>query len=211
MKMPKNFDEMVAAMLLCEQAKGQTVYQHGQSVNQKIVELTDYLNGTYGLPAGWRIPDWLETYREELLQNLHEPGKIHAYTLYHDCGKPFCWSQNEQTDQNQFKDHANVSAQVWASVGGNEVVGHLIAEDMVLHTATAEEIDKKLANDWSIQDACTLLLAALAEIHSNARLFGGIESVSFKQKWKTLDRRGKQICKYYFKTQTTRTQGGMTA
>jgi hypothetical protein len=43
----------------------------------------------------------------------------------------------------------------------------------------------------------TLLVAALAEIHSNAQLFGGIESVSFKSKWKNWDRRGKQIMKIF--------------
>ena len=69
---------------------------------------------------------------------------------------------------------------------------------VVIHTATAEEIDKKLEEDWTEQDACTLLLAALAEIHSNAKMFGGIDSTSFKMKWKQLDRRGKQICKKLF-------------
>jgi len=42
-------------------------------------------------------------------------------------------------------------------------------------------------------EAATLLLTALAEIHSNAEMFGGIESTSFKIKWKQLNRRGKKI------------------
>jgi hypothetical protein len=52
--------------------------------------------------------------------------------------------------------------------------------------------------EWSAKDAITLLIAALAEVHSNASLFGGIESTSFKIKWKTIDKRGRQICKRYF-------------
>jgi hypothetical protein len=40
--------------------------------------------------------------------------------------------------------------------------------------------------------ACTLLLSALAEVHSNANMFGGIDSTSFKIKWKHLDKRGKK-------------------
>ena len=41
----------------------------------------------------------------------------------------------------------------------------------------------------------SLLLAGLAEIHSNAEMFGGLDSVSFKIKWKQINKRGKAICK----------------
>jgi hypothetical protein len=68
---------------------------------------------------------------------------------------------------------------------------------MAIHTANADEI-AKLCVEWDVEDAMTLLVAALAEIHSNARLFGGIDSVSFKSKWKNWDRRGKQIIKTFF-------------
>jgi hypothetical protein len=37
------------------------------------------------------------------------------------------------------------------------------------------------------------LLTGLCEIHSNARMFGGIESTGFKIKWKHLDKMGKRI------------------
>ena len=43
--------------------------------------------------------------------------------------------------------------------------------------------------------AFTLLLTGLAEIHSNAEMFGGLESVGFKIKWKSINQRGKQILK----------------
>jgi hypothetical protein len=41
--------------------------------------------------------------------------------------------------------------------------------------------------------ALTLLLTGLAEVHSNANMFGGIESTSFKIKYKSICQRGKQI------------------
>lgn len=69
---------------------------------------------------------------------------------------------------------------------------------MVIHTASAQEIDQYL-QIWAPQDACTLLLAALAELHSNAKLFGGSDTTSFKSKFKQIERRGNQICKFLFK------------
>lgn len=191
---PKNFDEMVAAMLRCEQTPGQSVYQHGQSVDKHLHDLVDHLKGLYTLPEGrWKLPEWLLTYKDEILANLHDEGKMQLYTTHHDCGKPYC-----RTYDGRFPDHAEVSKYIWACVGGNQIVGNLIGDDMVLHTATADQIADKMESEWDIKDACTLLLAALAEIHSNAKMFGGIDSVSFKMKWKQLDRRGKQICKHYF-------------
>lgn len=189
--LPSNFDEMVAAMLRCEQTKGQSVYQHGQSVCKYFLHLLDHINGGYSLD-GWKLPDWFAGYADDLVSNIHDESIIREYTLYHDCGKPFCESDG------RFPNHVEASTYVWSLVGGNEIVRRLIANDMVFHTATAEEIKHKMENEWSIKDACTLYLAALSEIHSNAKMFGGIESQSFKIKWKQLERRGKQICKHYF-------------
>lgn len=50
-----------------------------------------------------------------------------------------------------------------------------------------------------IPDCITLLIAGLCEVHSNASMFGGIDSVSFKIKWKQIDRRGREICKKMFR------------
>jgi hypothetical protein len=43
------------------------------------------------------------------------------------------------------------------------------------------------------KEAISLILTGLAELHSNAAMFGGIESVSFKIKWKNLNKRGRQV------------------
>ncbi|CAE7860179.1 unnamed protein product [Symbiodinium microadriaticum] len=178
---------------------GQSVYQHGQSVRNHFFELTHALkHNDEETLRKWRIPKWLLEYKDRILDGLHERGKIELYTLYHDCGKPYCRYVDKKTGSVHFPNHADVSRHIWMCVGGNELVGNLIADDMVIHTATAEEIDAKLDEDWFPADALTLLVAALSEIHSNAKMFGGIESTSFKSKWKKVDRRGKQITKRLF-------------
>lgn len=199
LSLPTSFDEMAQAMFRCEQTKGQSVYQHGRSVYDHICTLIDALKNNQELPkSSWRLPDWIFDYKDQILNNLHSEEILQLYTLYHDCGKSFC-KEIDENSKAHFPDHANVSREVWLSVGGDPVVGDLIGWDMILHTANAEEIQQWLL-EWTPQDACTLLLAALAEIHSNAKMFGenGIDSVSFKMKYKNLDRRGKQICKCLF-------------
>lgn len=197
MKMPNNFDEMVADMLKCEQTQGQSVYQHGQSVQNHFFELIHALeHNDEDTLKKWRIPKWLLECKDCILSNLHKTEKIELYTLFHDCGKPYC----RYVDDNgkvHFPNHAEVSRCVWEHVGGDEIVGRLIGDDMFIHIATAEEIDCKF-DEWNNCDAITLLIAALAEVHSNAKMFGGIQSNSFKSKWKKIDRRGNQICKRLF-------------
>lgn len=62
---------------------------------------------------------------------------------------------------------------------------------MFFHTCSALELDK---TNLSIQDLATLLLVSLAEIHANSEMFGGQDSISFKSKWKQIDRRGNRFC-----------------
>lgn len=60
---------------------------------------------------------------------------------------------------------------------------------MDIHTLKSEGVDEFCKNPYAL----TLLLTGLAEIHSNAAMFGGMDSTSFKIKWKCLNQRGKQI------------------
>ena len=187
--MTHSIQDLAVAMLKCEQTKGQTVYQHGISVQEHF---NDLLND----PVEFKLPTWFEDYRKEIINSLHPQEIIQQYTLYHDVGKPFC-KVTDESGSSHFPNHAGVSKNVWLSAGGDPVVGNLIGCDMDIHTLTSEDIKLK-CEQWSVKDACTLLLASLAEIHSNAKLFGGQNSPSFKMKFKTIERRGKQICKHYF-------------
>jgi hypothetical protein len=189
-------EDIIPLMLNCEQTKGQTVYQHGESVQAHYFQLLDYLWGKE-LGPEWKLPTWLTKYRDDLAQNLHDRETAANYTLYHDCGKPFCRTVDAD-GKAHFPDHAAVSARTYLEATGDEKASKLIGWDMSFHTASAEEIDRLLREEWSKEDACTLLLAALAELHSNARMFGGTDSTSFKIKAKTIEKRGKQTCKFYF-------------
>ena len=75
-------------------------------------------------------------------------------------------------------------------------VKKLIKRDMEIHLLKAVGIKDFIKKE---QEALTLLLVGLAEVHSNAELFGGRNSVSFKIKWKQIDKRGKRICEEIFK------------
>jgi hypothetical protein len=103
----------------------------------------------------------------------------------------------DEDGKRHFPNHASVSADIFRKHFNDESTAKLIGDDMCLHTLTAEEINAK---NWSKRDALSLLITALAELHSNATMFGGIESTSFKIKWKKLDGHGKRLCKKFIES-----------
>jgi hypothetical protein len=193
--LPTSFNQMVLDMKASEQMKGLSVYEHGELVKQHFESLEQSLKNESSGPE-WRMPKCLLEHKAALLCNLHDKETVGLYTLYHDCGKPYCLQVDEQ-GKRHFPNHADASCYIWNLLSDNQLVGRLIQDDMVLHTCSSEELAAKLAI-WQIQDACTLLFAAVSEIHANATMFGGIESVSFKMKFKQLERRGTQLCKHFF-------------
>lgn len=119
---------------------------------------------------------------------------IEEYTVHHDCGKVFCL-QYDAAGKRHFPNHAQVSYQTWLNVGGSPQAAKLMRMDMLIHTMKAEEVEAFIEHP----EAITLLIVGLAEIHSNAQMFGGLESTSFKIKWKHIDKRGKAICQKLFR------------
>jgi hypothetical protein len=188
-----NIEQLAIAMLQCEQTKNQTVFQHGISVFNYFTNLVE--NET----DNWKIPLWFEENKKELLDNIYDLETISLYTRFHDCGKPFC-REVDSDGKVHFPNHAEISKKMFFEATSNTIVSNLIGWDMCLHQDSSIEIQKKLENVWSKKDAYTLLLVSLCEIHSNASMFGGIDSISFKSKWKKIDQRGKQIIKYYLKS-----------
>jgi len=182
-------------MLMCEQTKGQSVYEHGVSVEEYFFDLYYHLKDDCELKKEWKLPDWLNSNKQEILSNLHSLETISTYLRFHDCGKPKVKTVDE-FGKVHFPGHAEASKELYFQITGDKTVSDLIGWDMCLHTCSSAEIDA-MCKVWTKQDAYTLVLASLSEIHSNARLFGGISSISFKTKFKQIDRRGKQILRYF--------------
>lgn len=180
----------------CQQSPGQSVLDHGKAVQYKLLKLIEILQSNLPITDNWRIPEWFFAYKDEILQNLYPMEILLDYTLYHDVGKPFC-QVLDIDGKSHFPDHANISAQILSVMGKNCAVCDLARDDMDIHVLNSEKLSSKMQK-WTSIHAITLLMTSLAEIHANATIFGGIDSISFKIKFKNIKKRGLQICKNYF-------------
>jgi len=183
--------DVISKMEETGQTDSQSVLQHGLAVRSKLFELLDHLRGGTPLSGEWKLPDWVNAYREEILASLPPDEVLHRYTIFHDCGKPFCLEYDGE-GRRHFPDHAKVSYDTYMRVWGEERVANLILHDMDMHVCKAKDIPEIAA----LPDVAALLLVSLSEIHANAEMFGGIESTSFKIKFKQLNKRGKALCKH---------------
>lgn len=185
--------QVVTDMTNCEQTKGQSVLEHGQAVHQCLQVL---LRGLRSDSPGeslrdFRLPRGLYDKRGLLLERVFDDYTLEKYTIFHDCGKPYCLRTDEE-GKRHFLNHAEVSYKTWMrKCGGDEQVGRLIRMDMDIHCLKAKDVPEFAARP----EAATLLLTGIAEIHANAKMFGGMDSDSFKMKFKQLDRRCRAICK----------------
>lgn len=173
-------------MKACEQTQGMNVLQHGLSVNKYFHDLKNHIINGESLNFEWKLPDWI--HNKAIWNNLENDKDINTYQIYHDCGKPFCLTIDEE-GKRHFPDHANVSGIIWRKIGGSEIQAQLMEHDMDIHLLKMEDFD----DFFKLPYATTLLITALCEIHSNASMFGGIESTSFKIKWKKINKIGKKI------------------
>lgn len=174
----------------CNQTSDQSVLQHGISVKNYTLDIINHL--TYGsdLKYEWIIPKWVIENRELIISKLPTIKELKYYTVLHDCGKPYCLKVDE-LGKRHFGDHASISAKVFNSIFDNVEVEKLIKHDMDIHLLKSNMVNDFVKN----KNAITHLIVGLAEIHSNAKMFGGITSTSFKIKYKCIDQRGKQIFK----------------
>lgn len=172
----------------CKQTQNQSVLEHGISVKNYLFDLLDHLEKGTDLKYDWRLPVWIYEYKDLILSKVYDRTILEQYTVYHDCGKPYCRIVDEEGKQH-FPDHAEKSYQVFKSVFDNETAAKLIKKDMDIHLLKLEQVEEFASSP----DAVTLLLTGLSELHSNSTMFGGVESISFKIKWKQINKRGKNI------------------
>lgn len=174
------------AMRACEQTSGLSVLAHGVQVARYFRDLQQHVLHQTPLRYEWKLPEW--AYSAVLWQQVLPTKTVQRYQIYHDCGKSFCKTVDE-AGRVHFPEHARVSAEIWRSLGQDSVEADLMSRDMEIHLLKDDGVDAFCRS----QLAATLLLTGLAEIHANAAMFGGIDSVSFKMKHKHLSRRGKAI------------------
>lgn len=177
-------------MLSCYQFKSMNMLEHGISVHEWFCDIYDHLMHGKPLSRQWRLPEWI--FDPLIKEKLLDFDILRLYQIYHDCGKPLCRTLDEDGRQH-FPNHAQISKQRWleCSDGSAEAqqIAELIGMDMDIHLLKTEGI----AEFASRKEAISLLLTGLCEIHSNAPMFGGLESTGFKIKWKHLDKMGKRI------------------
>lgn len=180
--------ELIQKMSECEQTKGQSVLEHGISVKNYLFDLINNLRRDTPLQYEWRLPDWILEKKDLILSSLPDDETLELYTVYHDCGKPFCLEIDSE-GRRHFPNHAEVSYQYFNKVFNNSVATDLILHDMDIHLLKSDGVKDFCQNPHAL----TLLLTGLAELHSNTQMFGGLDSTSFKIKWKSINQRGKQI------------------
>lgn len=182
---------VIRAMLSTYQFENVSVMEHGDSVHDYYLDIYHHLKHGHPLKAHheWKLPEWI--YDLRLIEGQMDMKIMRVYQIYHDCGKPFCRTVDEEGRQH-FPNHAQVSKDIWNQISPTDPeIGDLIGMDMDIHLLKGDDV----AEFAKRPQAMSLLLTGLAEIHSNARMFGGIESTSFKIKWKHLNKRGKAIMK----------------
>lgn len=144
---------------------------------------------------GFQLPQWWADYQDEIYNNLYDFKTIKHYCIFHDIGKPDCLVIDDN-GKRHFPEHAKHSYELWNQLfPARKEIGELIAHDMDFHTLTAEQI---INQNLSKKQLATLMLVSLAELHSNANMFGGITSDSFRIKFKKWSKNAKKIAEKYF-------------
>jgi hypothetical protein len=178
-------------MQLCEQTNGQNIHEHGLDVWRNFELIYNSLKtGKENLDV--KIPEWAFEHREFILERLVPLDEIRTYLEFHDCGKPFCITKDSE-GRNHFPDHEKTSFQVWTQISDeskrSKRIGQLILHDMDIHRLKPDGVPEFSKRS----DAITLLISGLAAINSNAKMFGGFDSNSFKIKHKKISKLGRKI------------------
>lgn len=174
----------------CFQFKTMSMLDHGEDVRSWYEDLQNLVMSSptpsTARFAKWKMPSWIgsDAIRQHFLTADDEI--IRLYQIYHDCGKPLCREVDSDGKQH-FPNHAETSKARWLECGGSPEVAELIGMDMDVHRLKACEVEEFASRP----QAMTLLLTGLCELHSNAQMFGGIESTGFK--FKKLERFGARI------------------
>jgi hypothetical protein len=178
----------VYAMQECYQFESQNILEHGLSVRDYAFDLLGHLRYNTPLQREWKLPSWIYEHKDFILRSIVDDYILEKYLIWHDCGKPACRTVDEEGRQH-FPNHETASYETWLSISDDHKIAGLIRDDMLSHRLKADSLQSFAANpNWA-----TLLLSGLCEISSNSSMFGGLESIGFKMKFKNFERFGKRL------------------
>lgn len=185
-------------MMNTNQAEGQNILEHGESVYQHYSQIKKHMEGKIDLSnkPSWVIPKWLNENFYNILEILPSNYVMERYLTLHDCGKPLV--QTTVEGKTRFPGHSEASAEMFKTVFSHDMtsesdklIAYFIEHDMDAHTLKADEVEGFASSEHALTQA----VVALSEITANAEMFGGTNSVNFKIKYKTLNQRAKKIFK----------------
>jgi hypothetical protein len=194
----RNLRSSFEAASVCEQTSGQNMVEHGLSVRETYERLLSGMRT--GDLSGFRLPVWWAVDFPLFAPILERHAYvISRYQVMHDCGKHLVRAVSE-SGRVSYPDHAAASANEFERLYADSAmpaatftqIRELIANDMAFHTGDLDAIASLSSDNLVI-----LAVTALCELHSNALMFGGIESDSFKikwRKWEKLTRRSLSDC-----------------
>jgi hypothetical protein len=173
-----SLEELEIQMTNTIQTKDISVLEHGYMVNGAYKKLINELEQNQHIESGL-----YNLIKDKIL----DTEIIDTYQIYHDCGKPFC-----RTEEGRFPDHALHSYNQWKLLyPDDEIISNLMLLDMGFHTYRGDELIELCRNPL----APTLYFTAWAELEANAAMFGGHDSDSYKIKKKRLIKAGKNLHK----------------
>lgn len=182
--MSDNMSQLKTRMEIGFQTSGISFWRHGEMVAERCMDLMQPER-----KMEWMLPEWFTDNEEWIKRAISKRMTvILEYQLWHDCGKPFC-REEDLEGKVHYSRHAQVSERAYRKAGGSVEIAALIGKDMLCHTSRTSDAEA-LAKD---PDIVPLLVTALCETHANAGMFGGLDSDSFKIKWKRLNSLGKAI------------------
>lgn len=173
----KSLPEVLTAMKNCYQFENVNIYDHGMMVAK------EYSNILTSLELGI-ISEVLPEQLIDLYQkyNLLDFGIMLNYHILHDLSKPLVRVIDAEGRQH-FPNHAEASYEQFKLIYPYNIdEAFMIKHDMDFHTLKPSELKELSESKYGF----SLYLTSWAELISNAQMFSGFDSVSFKIKRKKL-------------------------
>ncbi len=151
-------------MMVTRQTDGVNMLEHGQQV---YAAWQQFLGGEQQHHDEWVELDFAKKVYESIDKSqLPDVYSIWKYMTMHDCGKPDCLLF-DSNGKRHYPNHAQVSASVFAQLFPEEDAAKmLIANDMLFHSGTLEQIQEFMTQHGSSLTKF-LWLSAYCALHAN--------------------------------------------